>query len=354
MAGDSRVTALKIWDLGPNGDAELGNLPAAGSRQVEFMPNGGQVVTSTARAMMVWDLQTGRSIRTIGPLPFYFVFLGQLAGSFDVSPDGGTIAAGGAAGPGGYGGEVAGTWDATTGEKLFGIEHPLDVNDVAFSPDGEHLVTASWDGSARIVDRSGDVVGAVYEGGGANITTARFSPDGRLVATAASLGEGEYGLRIWDWGRAEVLSRISTDAFSMDFDPSGSRIATAGLTGRAAIWDVESGTRLSVLAGNSGGINDVAFSPDGSRIATAGFDGTVRLFEADTGTQQLVLRGHRCGVQSVAFSPDGTKLASANECDGVRIWALDIDDLLEIARQQVTRSLTDEECRRYLHVDRCP
>ena len=29
----------------------------------------------------------------------------------------------------------------------------------------------------------------------------------------------------------------------------------------------------------------------------------------------------------------------------VHVWALDVDDLLEIARQSVTRLLTDEECR---------
>jgi hypothetical protein len=38
----------------------------------------------------------------------------------------------------------------------------------------------------------------------------------------------------------------------------------------------------------------------------------------------------------------------------VRIWALDVDDLLEIANENVTRSLTDEECRRYLHIESCP
>jgi hypothetical protein len=54
----------------------------------------------------------------------------------------------------------------------------------------------------------------------------------------------------------------------------------------------------------------------------------------------------------VSFSPDGTRLASTS-CDGVRIWALDIDDLLEIARREVPRALTDEECRQYLHVDQC-
>ena len=59
-------------------------------------------------------------------------------------------------------------------------------------------------------------------------------------------------------------------------------------------------------------------------------------------------------VEGVGFSPDGTKPASSSGCDGVRTWALDIDDLLEIARPEAGRSLTIEECRLYLHADRCP
>ena len=55
----------------------------------------------------------------------------------------------------------------------------------------------------------------------------------------------------------------------------------------------------------------------------------------------------------MAFSPDGKKLASASPCGGLRIWVLDIDDLLEIAHREVSRTLTDEECRQYLH-DPCP
>jgi WD40 repeat protein len=140
----------------------------------------------------------------------------------------------------------------------------------------------------------------------------------------------------------------------VDFDPTASRIVTLDRQGRAEIVDVERERPVAELAGQLQDINDVAFSPDGALVATAGSDGAVRLFDAATGSQRLALPRQSCGVTDVSFSPDGTKLVSASECEGVRIWALDIDDLLQIARQNVTRPLTDEECRQYLHEDRCP
>jgi WD40 repeat protein len=56
----------------------------------------------------------------------------------------------------------------------------------------------------------------------------------------------------------------------------------------------------------------------------------------------------------VVFSPDGSKLASVSFDGTARVWALDLDDLIDIARSKLTRTLTHEECRQFLHVDRCP
>jgi WD40 repeat protein len=123
---------------------------------------------------------------------------------------------------------------------------------------------------------------------------------------------------------------------------------------RAEIRDVESGRRVAVLAAPSSDISALAFSPDGSLVATGHADGAVRLFGADTGRQRLTLPGNACAVDDLSFSPDGTKLASTSACDGARVWALDLDDLLRIARQNVTRSLSDEECLQYLHEEQCP
>jgi WD40 repeat protein/DNA-binding SARP family transcriptional activator/class 3 adenylate cyclase len=354
MAGDAGISAVKIWELGPGGGAEWANLPAAGYPAAGFMPDGRGVVAVSPNddgALTIWDLRTGRDVRTLGPATDYFWF-----GSFDVSPNGSSIALGGTSSDLGYGGAAAvRTWDSSTGQELFRIGHEWDVNQVSFSPDGEFLITAAWGGTAKIIDRTGHVIRVLQEEMTASndVSDADFSPDGLLVATAAATEQGLRHVRIWDWKRGEVVRTIDTNASSLDFDPSGSRIATAGSEGPVEIWNVERGTRASVLEGQSGGVTDVAFSPDGSRVATSSEDGTVRLFEAATGTQQLVLPRSGCAVSGVNFSPDGAKLASTSSCDGVRIWALDIDDLLEIARREVPRALTDEECRQYLHVDQC-
>lgn len=48
-----------------------------------------------------------------------------------------------------------------------------------------------------------------------------------------------------------------------------------------------------------------------------------------------MLRGHRGIVGSIEFNSDGTKLASLGT-DQVRIWALDLDDLIYIAQYNLT------------------
>ena len=351
MAADDGNSVAKIWDLGPTGDAEWASLPAPGAYQVEFMPDGRHLVTSRrfADAVTIWDLQTGHELGTVGPATDFFRFQ-----SFDVSPDGSSIALGGwSGGPEEFGGSSAvRAWETSTGEELYRIGHELDVNEVSYSPDGEYLVTASWDGSAKIVDRSGHVIRVLREPG-FSLHAARFSSDGRLVATASfSEDSGSSRVTIWDWERGEVVRTIR-DVGGVTFDPLGPRIATVGPNGLVEISNVETGSRVVVLHGPTGGVTGVAFSPDGSRVAVPHTDGTVRLFDADTGGQQLVLPSLGCTVSRVAFSPGGTKLVSASPCGGLRIWALDIDDLLEIARRAVPKALTDEECRQYLHRDRC-
>ena len=188
MAGDAGNSIVKIWDLGPSGDAEWANLPAA--RRIPDGVHAGRTARGDAdphvagpHAVTIWDLQTGATFERSGPGDR------PVSGfqSFDVSPDGSSIALGGGNRPrSAWGGAAAvRMWDTSTGEELYQIGHELDVNDVSFSPDGEYLVTGELGriGEDRRSLRPRDP--RPPRSRASLCLRARFSPDGRLVATAA-------------------------------------------------------------------------------------------------------------------------------------------------------------------------
>jgi hypothetical protein len=59
-------------------------------------------------------------------------------------------------------------------------------------------------------------------------------------------------------------------------------------------------------------------------------------------------------VTALAFSPDARFLASSGEEGAVRVFVANLDGLVALAHERVTRSLTAEECRQYLQASKCP
>jgi WD40 repeat protein len=68
----------------------------------------------------------------------------------------------------------------------------------------------------------------------------------------------------------------------------------------------------------------------------------------------LTPSGHTDRVRSVAWSPDGKRLVSASQDGTVQMYAMDIRDLMALARERVTAHPSEEGCKKYLHVDKCP
>jgi WD40 repeat protein/class 3 adenylate cyclase len=347
IAGDAAITATKIWDVSVTGDAEWGNFPTdlLAPVDVTLLANGQVVAPIDRGSVAVYDVENGRRVRTIGPGSGN----GDPVVRIATNPDGTRIAT-----IQNFS-RVANVWDTSTGEQLFEIGRRDELSGVDWSAGSDHLLVTEFSSATTTVfDGEGREVTSLSEGEELELEVGVFSPDGRLIATAVRHERNplEAKVSVWNWNREDPQKRtIETPGggSTLAFDPAGARLAMGRFDGFVEVFDVESGERLLRFPASEGHVNAVAFSPNGERIATAGDDGTVRLFDADDGNQQLILRGHRFLVSGLSFGADGTRLASASPDGVVRVWALDLDDLIAIAGEQVTRTLTDDECRQYLH-----
>ncbi len=120
-----------------------------------------------------------------------------------------------------------------------------------------------------------------------------------------------------------------------------------------AQWPKEDLKELLILSGHNREVNSVAWSPDGQRLATASRDHTAKVWDAASGKELLTLSGHNGDVTSAAWRAKGQRLATAGADKIVQIYATDIHDLMELARQR-TAHPSDEGCKKYLGVNKCP
>jgi WD40 repeat protein len=243
-------------------------------------------------------------------------------------------------------------WDVPSGAMRLSI--PIEDNflwGMAYHPDGKSIAAVGLTGMIQLYDSGTGERLASWNAGLGELSAVAFSPNGSKLAVVSNQSTDA---KVWDVATRKELLVLKghTDInWGVEFSPDGTRLITSGSDGTARIWDSETGQLLRTLTGHTSTIVNARFSPDGTRIATAGKDGTTRLWDAATGKELLSLES--VSTDDVQFTPDGKHLVIGHATK-IQVVALDIDELVQIARSHLTRSLTTEECQKYLHVEQCP
>jgi len=354
---------LRIWKTAPEPnlprvDPGVGTISVTASRDGKWIATGH--IDGTAR---IWD-RSGALRHVLGepfligefvPFPLAFSPDGRhlLTGSFYTDPT-----------------RRARLWSVERGGLVQTFSHHSaatganrDIVQVAFSPDGSEVLTASIDGTARAWTLGG--VSRVTFG---TETTARVdlsdpatmrrfvtcvdvSPDGQWVLT----GHGDGTARLW--ARDGALRRTipspmpgsHTALCTARFSPKGERIAvvvvdTGSLKCVLNVQGVDGGRLLSPQT--LVGLWRVVFSPDGALMAGVSLDGSsAQILNAETGEPLAFLRprGVRLGEDS-CFTPDGKRLLTpCREGRPLKAWIVRTEDLLREAEKKTVRALTPAE-----------
>jgi WD40 repeat protein len=208
------------------------------------------------------------------------------------------------------------------------MKHGGPVQAVAFSPDGVHLATASWDGTAGVWEAATGRQAFTLKPGQVNqrINAVAFSSIGALLATANDLGITQ----VWNANDGRPVGgaiepkkgRMKAVSFSSD----GSYLATV-TEGGADVWDVDANGKVSSIPVFSTSalaktfpcapLSSFVFSPAG-KYAAASCRGQIMIWEIGTWKPVVTIPrkirpGLRLPLHPIAFSADGKYLASADE-----------------------------------------
>jgi len=214
------------------------------------------------------------------------------------------------------------------------------VGAVAFSSDGGKVIAARATGRADLFDAAtGDVIrrgataGRLPNGSLAlvplrgalrrldtHVQRLAVSPDGQRLAAAIADPESRVRVSLFTRGGKLVRRLPGIGIRDLSFSPDGRLLATAAANGDTVLWNARSGVRVRILAESTHGANALAFSPSGALLATAGRDDAVRVFSIAKPDPVFRLFQHKNPIATVAWSPDGQVLASGSYDDTAVLW----------------------------------
>jgi hypothetical protein len=274
VSGYHEVT---LWDA-EKGELKrrLQNLP----RQIQslaFHPEGSLLAVAGGTAgrsgeVVLVDAQTGRATRTL-------LTLSDMVLAVTFSPDGSRLAAAGSD-------NAIHLFDPRTGQRTLTIAQHADwVMDIAFSPDGQHLASASRDRTARVYHTENGGLEATYTGHDSFVNAVVFSPDGKSIFSAGR----DKKVGVWKATEGDQTATIGGfDGEVFRLLASEGRLVSACADRRVRLHDLGDRSLKHTLEGHQDWVYTLAVHPAGKRLASGSYDGEVRVWDLASGSQMSV------------------------------------------------------------------
>lgn len=309
---------VTVWELATGKHVRTINPSAGYARQimadwVGFSRDSESIYVANDDRVGVWSIATGKPLRVLEG--------GQYVGlRMAVSPDGNLIAAAGGYGPGSRGGGISPVkvWSLATGEKVAEFETPSFVYSIEFSPDSTQVL---WTNklAALISDAQTGEHQVVLKGVSLPVKAVALGPHGQLALFAG----GDNRVKVVDLASGQVVRMLtghSLEVTAIVMLPDGKRAVSGSVDRSLRLWDLETGKQLDAFEGHGGTISSIAVSASGKYLAAAGADGYVAIWDLAARKHLRSIRVVSGIVWGVAFSPDGKRVIAAGQNESVDMY----------------------------------
>src|SRR5262249_31499301 len=137
--------------------------------------------------------------------------------------------------------------------------HPDRISTIAFSPDGQALVTAGWDGSVKLWDLESGAAIWTAQDDNAPVTSLALSPSGKLIS-----GSHDGDILVRDLHTGILLSRLHTQGgriYTLAWSADGRLLASGSQDAFIRLWDAEQLRLLRELPGHRNLVCTLTFAP---------------------------------------------------------------------------------------------
>uniref|UniRef100_H3AB34 PWP2 small subunit processome component n=1 Tax=Latimeria chalumnae TaxID=7897 RepID=H3AB34_LATCH len=192
---------------------------------------------------------------------------------------------------------------------------------LAYSPDGQYVVTGGDDGKVKVWNTNSGFCFVTFTEHTSNVTGVTFTSTGCVVLSSSLDGT----VRAFDFHRYRNFRTFTsprpTQFSCVETDSSG-EIVCAGSQDSfdVFVWSMQTGRLLDVLAGHEGPISSLSFNPVQAILATASWDKTVRLWDMFDSWRIKETLTLTADAIAVTYRPDGKELAVASQDGQITFW----------------------------------
>jgi WD40 repeat protein len=168
-------------------------------------------------------------------------------------------------------------WQLQDSSPIETVKKSKNQRALVFSPNRESLLSA--DDKGYTVWNTNDWKGKRYniDKTQGQVASMDIRPDGKRLA----IGHDDSGSVIVDLENNKEINRLTVQGAStasVRFSPDGKLLATANKN-TVYLWSADTGAQLAQLNGHSADVTSLAFSPDGNALASGGKDKKIIIWQ---------------------------------------------------------------------------